>query len=312
MTETDIDKDSYGPFVVAGCGYTGTRIAAKLASGRSRVFTLTANSRVPLQDVESAHIDLDASQPPVVLTEDSASVIYLVPPPSQGVKDTRIRNFLMNVIGKVPRKFVLISTTGVYGDSQGAWVDENAPVNPRTDRARRRLDSELFTTDWARQNHVNLVILRVGAIYGPDRVPLERLRQGITLPPASSSGFLNRVHVDDLTAICVAAMRSNAEGIFNVSDGQPLKMIEYMNLVAEIFGLPKVFESSNPSDLESHSSSLRQYLGESRKIDNRRVLHEFSIELRYPTARQGLEASFREMADSKHSRQNSQHDSTRR
>ncbi len=286
-----------GPIVIAGCGYTGTRIAAKFASGKRGVIALTANSRVTVRDVESVHVDFDTSQPQVVLTGEEATVIYLVPPPREGTRDTRIRNFLNNILEDVPKKFVLISTTGVYGDVQGAWVDEDAPVNPQTDRARRRLDSELFAEDWAIQNSVNLVILRVGAIYGPNRVPLDRLRQGITLPPASGSGFLNRIHVDDLTAVCIAAMNSNAEGKFNVSDGQPLKMIEYMNLVAEIFGLPKALESSSPSVLESHSNALRQYLGESRRIDNNRMLQELSIELRYPTARQGLEASFREMTD---------------
>ena len=297
MVGTKSDRESYGPIVIAGCGYTGTRIAAKFATGKRRVVAITASSRVPIQNIDSLQVDFDTLQPPVVLTGDEASVIYLVPPPSDGTEDTRIRNFLNNILGDVPKKFVLISTTGVYGDFQGAWVDENSPVNPRTDRAKRRLDSELFAADWARKNAVSLVTLRVGAIYGPDRVPLDRLRQGITLPPASSSGFLNRIHVDDLTAICIAAANSNAEGIFNVSDGQPLKMVEYMNLVAEIFGLPKVIESSQLADLKSHSSALVRYLSESRKIDNNRMLRELSIELRFPSARQGLEATFREMAD---------------
>ncbi len=298
MVGADFDQHGYGPIVIAGCGYTGTRIAANLASGERRVVALTVNSRVSIRNVESLQVDFDTLQPQVVLTGDEASVIYLVPPPPEGTKDTRIRNFLKHILGDVPKKIVLISTTGVYGDVQGAWIDEDTPVHPQTDRARRRLDSELFAEDWARQNSVNLVILRVGAIYGPSRVPLDRLRQGITLPPASGSGFLNRIHVDDLTAVCIAAMRTNTGGKFNVSDGQPLKMIEYMNLVAEIFGLPKVIESSSTSALESHSNTLRQYLGESRKIDNNRMLQELSIELRYPTARQGIEASFREMADS--------------
>ncbi len=298
MVGTEIVHDGYGPVVIVGCGYTGTRIAAKLLSDERRVIALTVNSRVSLRSVESLRLDFDTPQPLDMATGGDASMIYLVPPPSEGTRDTRIRNFLNNISLDVPRKFVLISTTGVYGDAQGAWIDEDAPVNPQTDRARRRLDSELMATDWARKNSVKLVILRVGAIYGPSRVPLDRLRQGITLPPASSSGFLNRIHVDDLTAVCITAMSSNAVGVFNVSDGQPLKMIEYMNLVAEIFELPAVIESSSPSDLKSHSNSMRQYLGESRKIDNNRMLQEFCIELRYPTARQGLEASFREMKDS--------------
>ncbi|MDE0309833.1 MAG: NAD-dependent epimerase/dehydratase family protein [Acidiferrobacterales bacterium] len=298
MNRTDISQSVSSPVVIAGCGYTGTRIAANSVSDGTTVIALTASTRVPVQGVESLQCDLDLPQSKDVSAGDGACVIYLVPPPPEGTKDTRIRNFLSNTLAEVPRKFVLISTTGVYGDARGDWVCEDDPVNPQTDRARRRLDSELVVTDWARQNSVDVVILRVGAIYGPGRVPVERLRRGVTLPPAGSSGFLNRVHVDDLTDVCMAAMSSDAEGIFNVTDGQPLRMIEYMNLVAEIFDLPRVIESSSPSVPELHSNSLRQYLSESRKVNNSRMLDELSVNLRYPTARQGLEASFREMTRS--------------
>ena len=295
MAQTKFAQGEPQAIVIAGCGYTGTRIAEKLRSDQKRLIALTATTQIQIQGVESLQIDFDSSKRTVDSAGDMACVIYLVPPPTDGIRDTRIRNFFDRILHEIPKRLVLISTTGVYGDCQGAWIDEDTPVNPQTDRARRRLDAEQFATDWAKQNDVSLAILRVGAIYGPNRVPRDRIRRGITLPPASESGFLNRIHVDDLTAICIAAAHSDSDGIFNVSDGHPMKMVEYMNLVAEIWSLPKIKVSSDSADLESNSHAMRQYLSESRRIDNNRVLREFSVELRYPTAKQGLEASFSEM-----------------
>ena len=295
MAPTNFARGEPQTIVIAGCGYTGTRITEKLKSDRKRLIALTATSQIQIQGVESLQVDFDSPRRTVDSAGDVVCVIYLVPPPADGTRDTRIRNFFNTILHDIPKRLVLISTTGVYGDCQGAWIDEDTPANPQTDRARRRLDAEQFATDWTKQNDVGLAILRVGAIYGPHRVPLDRIRRGMTLPPASDSGYLNRIHVDDLTAICIAAAYSDSNGIFNVSDGYPMKMAEYMNLVSEIWGLPKVTVSSNPVDLEANSRAMRQYLNESRRIDNSRVIRELSVELQYPSAKQGLEASFSEM-----------------
>ena len=173
----------------------------------------------------------------------------------------RIRRFLGQVLAIAPIRLVLISTTGVYGDScEGAWVTEDTPVNPQTDRAKRRHDAETFAQDWATRNGVELVILRVPAIYlcRPGRVPVNRIRQGLTLPPASENGYTNRIHVDDLAAVCVAASSPSVQsGIFNVSDGCPLRMIDYMNLVADVWGLPSVNESLDSKSLEQLSPAMQ-------------------------------------------------------
>ena len=295
MSEPGQQAGGIDSVIIAGCGYTGSRIATDLACSLQSVVALTVSSTVRIPGVDAVQVDFDRPEGCSVAVGEHSCVIYLTPPPSDGERDTRIQAFLGQVLEGTPRRFVLISTTGVYGDCKGARVDESFEVNPQTDRARRRVDSERQAKTWADQNGVSLAILRVAAIYGPGRVPVERIRNGMTLPSARSGGLLNRVHVDDLVGICIAAIHSGAEGVFNVADGHPLPMIDYLNLVADIWGLPRVNVSDEPADLKSHSVALRQYLSESRSILNDRVLRAFDIELNYPNAIQGLKAVHREM-----------------
>ena len=292
------DENNLGSILIAGCGYTGTRIAANLVSEARQVIALTAQSEVSIENVESLQVDFDVQEGPLELGGDLDCVVYLVPPPRSGVTDSRIRNFLENILPNPPKRLVLISTTGVYGNCNGTWVDEDTQVNPRTAKAKRRLDAEMFATDWSANNNVDLVILRVGAIYGPGRLPVEKIQRGMMLPPAGESGFVNRVHVHDLAEICIAAAKSESSGVFNVSDGEPLKMVEFMHLVSDIWGLARVVESSSVWVSGTLGSDMRQYLSESRKIDNSRMLQTFSIELEYPTAEQGLKSCYRKMIES--------------
>ena len=281
----------YKSVVVAGCGYTGRRLIVDQALRTKRTVAITNHSTIELPQVESFQIDLDHDSSCCISLDRDTVVFYLVPPPSKGSIDTRIRRFLGQVLATAPVRLVLISTTGVYGDCEGAWVTEDSPVNPQTHRAKRRHDAETFAQDWATRNGVELVVLRVPAIYGPGRVPVNRIRQGLTLPPASENGYTNRIHVDDLAAVCVAASSPSVQsGIFNVSDGCPLRMIDYLNLVADVWGLPSVNESLDSNSLEQLSPAMVEYLRESRKIDNRRMLQELSIELTYSNLRKGLEA----------------------
>ena len=135
---------------------------------------------------------------------------------------------------------------------------------------------------------MSLAIFRVAGIYGPGRVPVERLRQGIALPKIQPDGYSNRIHVDDLVSACVAGLVGDETGIFNVSDGHPMRYSDYFNLVAEIWNLPGVAELGTDEVDESLSPTMRSYLNESRKIDNQKLLDAFELELRHPHPRLGL------------------------
>ena len=105
-----------------------------------------------------------------------------------------------------PKKIVLISTTGVYGDTQGEWVTEEKKPNPSSDRARRRLSAERQWQSYSQERGVPLVVLRVPGIYSFDRIPIDRLQKATPVVRASEVGFSNRIHADDLAMLAVAAM----------------------------------------------------------------------------------------------------------
>ncbi len=274
--------------VIAGAGYTGLRLLKWLTGQSSRIVALSRASNLTLSGVDSMQIDFDTNFPATIEVGDNARVCYFVPPASDGAPEARVERFFSKVLDSLPARVVLISTTGVYGDCNGEWVDERRPLNPQTDRALRRSIVERYCRSWAQSHGVSLAILRVAGIYGPGRVPTERLRQGFVLPKSQSGGFSNRIHVDDLAAICAAGLAGDATGAFNVSDGHPLRYSDYFDLVAEVWGLPKAAQDGEHESRETISPTMRSYLRESRKIVNRKVLESFSIELQYPHPRQGL------------------------
>lgn len=285
-------QESPHSFVIFGCGYVGKRLALRVAS---YPLQCVVHSRASQQACESmglavCRVDLDAAEPaslPVSLA--GKRLIYLVPPQPRGSTDNRIHGFIHYLKQHPPARLVLISTTGVYGDNQGGWVDESAPLRPGTDRGRRRLDVENRLTQWCGENGVPLVILRVPGIYGPGKLPLERIRKGTPVVRQEDSPFTNRIHVDDLVSICETALtRDDITGVYNVSDGRPGTMYEYFTAVARANGLPVPPSITIEEARDQLSPGMLSYMGESRRIDNTRLLNDFGITMQYPDLETGL------------------------
>jgi nucleoside-diphosphate-sugar epimerase len=161
---------------------------------------------------------------------------------------------------------VYISTTGVYGDAGGAWVDEDCPPAPATSRARRRLDAEQTLARWAEPAGTQVIVLRVPGIYGPGRLPLERIRRGEPVLAPGECGYTNRIHAEDLVRVCVAAAQRGRPGaVYNVSDGAPGTMTEYLLAVADAAGLPRPPVVGLDQARRVMSPGMLSYLGESRR-----------------------------------------------
>jgi nucleoside-diphosphate-sugar epimerase len=187
------------------------------------------------------------------------------------------------------RQLIYISTSGVYGDCRGAWVTEDTPANPTTDRGRRRRAAELRLQQWSMENDVPTHILRVPGIYGPLRLPLERIRQRQPVVDEGESPFTNRIHVDDLAQVCVVcAERCPDSAVFNVSDGHPTTMTDYFNRVADAFDLPRPPVVPLAQARERMTPAMYSFWQESRRLDNRRMLGVLGVELKYPTLAAGL------------------------
>lgn len=276
---------------IIGCGDIGLRVA-RLWQARGIAVQALARSAESAARLSAAGItpvtgDLDDSISLATLPINGATVYYFAPPPGQGETDPRMRAFV--AAGLRPARVVYISTSGVYGDRDGAWVDEDTPPAPATDRARRRLDAETVLRTWGRETGVRVNILRVGGIYGPGRWPLERLCAGTPVLREEECGYTNRIHADDLAAICVAAAeRGGADRIYNVSDGSNGTMTQYFYAVADRFGLPRPPALTLAQAMQQLSPAMLSYLTESRRMDNRRLLSELGVTLRYPDLASGL------------------------
>jgi len=282
--------------LIIGCGYIGRALGARyLLAGEpvtGVVFSLESTLQLRKIGITPVAMDLDQSIDRLPLAGETG-IFYFAPPPDAGVRDPRLERFLtaLGRQGCSPR-IVYISTTGVYGDCQGAWVDESRPVQAVTDRARRRLDAELKLLEWRLQGGGELVILRVAGIYGPGRLPLARLRQGLPMIREEEAPWTNRIHADDLVTVCQAAMTRGVDGeIYNVSDGAPGNMAQYFSMVADLAGLEQPPMISRAAAQRELPASMLSYLQESRRIDNRKMLRDLGVTLKYPTLAKGLAAS---------------------
>jgi nucleoside-diphosphate-sugar epimerase len=185
-----------------------------------------------------------------------------------------------------------MSTTGVYGNTSGARVDESTPVNPQTDRAQRRMSAEHMTRVWCNENEVRRVVLRVPGIYGPNRIPLVRLQRGEPFIRLAEAGVTNRIHVDDLTTACIAAAaRNDARGVYNVTDGNSMSSTEFMRRVSAIANMPAPVELSLEEARLTLSAERMSFLDESRRVSNQRLLTELQIQLQYADVDTGIRAS---------------------
>lgn len=244
--------------------------------------------------------DLDRPETLAPLSGIADCVLHLAPPDASGDHDSRTRNLIgalsarpmvahANRAGRRLQRLVYVSTSGVYGDCYGERVDETRPVNPQSERARRRVDAERTLLEWGAREKVSIVVLRAPGIYATDRLPIERLERGMPALRAEDDVFTNHIHADDLAAACVAALERGGDGrIYNVSDDSEMKMGDYFDLVADRAGLPRpprIARVDAPGRIPPVTLS---FMSESRRLDNRRMKTELGVTLRYPTVLEGV------------------------
>jgi nucleoside-diphosphate-sugar epimerase len=285
--------------LIVGCGDVGLRVAA-LLRGRWRLLALTSTESrrpalraagiVPLQG------DLDRPETLARLAGLADAVLHLAPPASAGVHDMRTAR-LIHALARSPRlaRVVYASTSGVYGDCRGAWVDETRRLAPATDRARRRVDAEARLRIFGRSAGVAVTALRIPGIYALDRAggdPRERLARGTPVLAAADDVYTSHIHADDLARACVAALcRGRPQRAVNASDDSELRMGDYFDLAADLHGLARPPRLSRAEAAALLSPLQMSFLGESRRLVNRRLKEELGVVLRHATVTEGLRAS---------------------
>ncbi len=287
------------PVLIIGCGDTGRRLAALYRAAGHAVTGLvrSAASSEALQAAGTGVIrtDLDADDLPG-LPSRGALLFYFAPPVDVGQDDVRIERLLAHLeLTGLPARFLYMSTTGVYGDCGGRWIDETEPLKPATHRAQRRISAERAVERWCAARAVPWILLRVPAIYGPGRLLTERLKSGMPTVKPEECSFTNRIHIHDLNAACHAAMqRAPGGAIYNVCDGHPSTITDYLLLLAELTGMPKPPLISMHEAERTLSPSIMSFLKESKRIRNDKLLRELDFTLRYPDLKSGLTASLAE------------------
>jgi nucleoside-diphosphate-sugar epimerase len=281
--------------LIIGCGDIARRALPELQR-RYRVAALLRSSDRALADsgVELIEGDLDDAGSLTTLAGRAERIAHLAPPANSGPIDSRTRNLLAALAPRgggamLPQRFVYLSTSGVYGDCAGEWVEDTRAPNPQTERALRRLDAERSLGEWGERNRIEIVILRVPGIYASDRLPLDRLIRGTPALRLEEDVYTNHIHADDLAAILVAAVESNnARGICNASDDGPMKMGDFFDLVADRAGLTRPPRVSREEAMRRLPPESLSFMSESRRLVNRRMKAELGVRLRYPTVAEGI------------------------
>lgn len=278
--------------LIVGCGDLGLRVARQLRQRGSTVQGVVRTdgsvASLAAEGIPARALDLD-SEP--LSVADADLVYWFAPPPAQGQTDPRLRRTLDAMLARPVRRLVYVSTSGVYGDCAGRWIDEDEPLKPRTDRARRRLDAERALAGFALATGCQTVILRVPGIYGPGRLPLERLRSAAPVIHEPESPWSNRIHVEDLAQAALAAMaRGRAGAAYNVSDGNPSSMSDYFLRCARLLGLPEPPRITLQEARSRLTPAMRSFLDESKRLLITRMREELGVRLRFPDLDAGLRA----------------------
>jgi nucleoside-diphosphate-sugar epimerase len=178
-----------------------------------------------------------------------------------------------------------LSTTGVYGDHQGGWVDENTPLTPSSERGRWRVQAE----DQWRATGLPVHIFRLAGIYGPGRGPFEKVRNGTARRIIKPGQVFSRIHVDDIAATLRTSMtRPNPGAAYNLCDDDPAPPEDVLAEAARLLGLP--VPPAIPFDQAEMTPMARSFYGESKRVRNDRIKRDLGVVLRYPDYRQGLAA----------------------
>lgn len=280
--------------LIFGCGYLGQRVARLWCEAGETVWTATRSdeSAAQLQAAGLQPIVADVTRPETLADLPEAETVLFAVGFDRSVGNSIHEVYtegVKNVLAALPssvKQFIYISTTGVYGNANGQWVDETTPPDPHRDGGKASLAAEQLLDSKG-------IILRLAGIYGPDRIPyLAKLRASGPIG-APSEGWLNLIHVDDGAQIVLATesqttdrplQRAEPE-VFCVSDGNPVVRGDYYREVARRIGAAEPnFVAPDPASPAAARASA------DKRISNAKLVEQLGYEFTYPSYREGLEA----------------------
>ena len=275
---------------IIGCGYLGRRVAAQWIAEGHRVFALTRSEtnarRLKQMGIQPLRGDI-MSPKTLPAFPQVAQVLYAVGFDRQSGYDIEeiyvegLKNVVANFSESL-EQFIYISSTGVYGQTDGRWVTEKSETNPTRPGGRACLEAEKYLLSGRLRERTT--VLRLAGIYGPNRVPrLEQIKTGNPLA-IPQDGWLNLIHVSDaVTVVNKMLQQRPQENCYLVADGNPVKRGDYLSEIASNLGAPPVtFTTPDPD------TAVAKRASGTKRINNQRLTSEFAIDWQYPSYRQGL------------------------
>lgn len=290
---TPADVKPAGQLLVLGGGFTGLRFGRAMAR---RGFDVLLTSRQPRRaEPGLGWLRLDSASGSAAeagALEGISHVLVTAGPDGPG--GDPLLPLLEPMLRRQPLQWLgYLSTTGVYGDSGGAWVDETTPPNPRPGRSQQRLAAEQA---W-QATGLPVQVFRLPAIYGPGRCPFESLRQGNSRLVHKPGQVFSRVHVDDIVGgllHCIALPEAQRPAVLNVCDDCPCPSTESLGFAAHLLGI-RLPEVQRYRDIEATLSPMaRSFWIENRRASNRLLCQGLGYRLLYPSYREGFRASLAE------------------
>jgi len=215
--------------------------------------------------------------------------IILVSAPPDAESDPVLRHYADAFETAPAQRIIYLSTVGVYGDHQGAWVDEDTPCVPVAERSHARLSAEQAWSECAADMGAELDILRLSGIYGPQRNALANLREGTARRIIKPGQVFNRIHVADIAdAIAACIARGQPGRIYNVTDDEPAPPQDVVEYAATLLGLAPPPERDFTTTVMTPMA--RSFYGENKRVSNKRIKSELGFEFAHPTYREGLQA----------------------
>jgi nucleoside-diphosphate-sugar epimerase len=278
--------------LIFGCGYLGGRVAAQWIASGEEVHAVTRRAE------QAAQLELQGICPHVGDVTDSLTlpeiasletVMFAVGydrTPGKSIQEVYVRG-LKNALERVPgsiRQFIYISSTGVYGQSDGEWIDENSVCRPRRAGGRACLAAEQQLATHRLGSRA--VVLRMAGLYGPGRLPKLRAVQAGQPLEVASQATLNLIHIDDAARTVLAAEKyARPPSLYVVSDGHPVKRAEFYRALAKILDAPPPRFAEPAADLANAERSVT-----SKRVNNARMRDELKVALLYPDYQRGLES----------------------
>lgn len=215
------------------------------------------------------------------------AILVSVAPDGSG--DPVLAAFAADIGRAVPRWLGYLSTTGVYGDRQGGWVDEDSPLDPSTRRGQARVAAEAAWQALADSHGLPLHIFRLAGIYGPGRGPFRKLRDGTARRIVKPGQVFSRIHVEDIAQALLASINAPRPGaIYNLCDNEPAPPQDVIALAARMMGVPA--PPVEDFDQAEMTPMARSFYADSKRVSNRRMIRDLGITLRHPDLQSGLEA----------------------